>query len=302
MAANREVKSSLFAFLFGEPQKARELYEAVTGVKLPEGAEISINTLEGVIFRNRFNDLSFEVGNRLIVIIEHQSSLCPNMPTRLLFYISRLYEQITKDRALYGKTAVKLPEPEFFVLYNGPDPCPDEYEMKLSDLFESAGDLGVPAREPLLQLTAKVYNINSGHNPDKMRQSRTLGGYAVFIDKVGEHLLEIAGTRKVSELTLDERKIAMAKAVRWCIAHDILKEILEIHGSEVVNMLFEEWNMDTALAVERREGREEGRLEGRLEGREKTITEILRLIEAGYTTDQLTRTLTSGQKAESDRR
>lgn len=147
-----------------------------------------------------------------------------------------------------------------------------------------------------------MYNINCGHNADRLRQSRTLGGYSVFIDKVREYLLEIAGPRKLSELTLDERKIAMGKAVRWCVAHDILKEILEIHGSEVVNMLFEEWNMDTALAVERREGREEGRLEGRLEGREKTITEILRLIEAGYTTDQLTRTLTSGQKAESDRR
>ncbi|MDR2052366.1 MAG: hypothetical protein LBP80_03050 [Treponema sp.] len=53
----------------------------------------------------------------------------------------------------------------------------------------------------------------------------------------------------------------MKKAVRWCIAHNILKPFLETHGSEVINMLMTEWNLEDALAVEREEAREEGREE-----------------------------------------
>jgi predicted transposase/invertase (TIGR01784 family) len=41
-----------------------------------------------------------------------------------------------------------------------------------------------------------------------------------------------------------------------------LKEFPELHSSEVVNMLFTEWNWDDALAVRFEEGWEKGREEG----------------------------------------
>jgi hypothetical protein len=40
-----------------------------------------------------------------------------------------------------------------------------------------------------------------------------------------------------------------------------LKDFLERHRREVVDMLYTEWNWDDALAVQREEGREEGREE-----------------------------------------
>ena len=40
-------------------------------------------------------------------------------------------------------------------------------------------------------------------------------------------------------------------------------EYLEIHGSEVMNMLLTEWNTEDALAYAREEARNEGREEGR---------------------------------------
>jgi predicted transposase YdaD len=38
----------------------------------------------------------------------------------------------------------------------------------------------------------------------------------------------------------------------------VLKGFFEKNGSEVINMLFDEWKLEDALVVEREEGREEG--------------------------------------------
>jgi predicted transposase YdaD len=76
----------------------------------------------------------------------------------------------------------------------------------------------------------------------------------------------------------------MEEAVTWCIAHGILKEFLETHGSEVVNMLLTEWNLEDALAVEREEGREKGREEGL----EETVKNLL---DFGMKPDQISRAL-----------
>ena len=62
---------------------------------------------------------------------------------------------------------------------------------------------------------------------------------------------------------------AVTKAIRYCIAHDIMGEFLSKHGSEVENMLFTEWNMDEALAVTAEEARAAGRIEGERSGLEK---------------------------------
>jgi predicted transposase/invertase (TIGR01784 family) len=62
---------------------------------------------------------------------------------------------------------------------------------------------------------------------------------------------------------------AVRKAVEYCLKNDILKEFLEKHATEVMGMLMTEWNMDDALAVRYREGREEGIEEGWEGGREE---------------------------------
>jgi hypothetical protein len=115
MGANREYKSSVFSLLFGEEDTLRGLYEAVEGVALPPDLPITINTLEDALFRTRINDISFEAGDKLVVIIEHQSTINPNMPLRLLSYIARIYEKISagKKRRWYGKKGLAIPRPEF---------------------------------------------------------------------------------------------------------------------------------------------------------------------------------------------
>jgi len=55
----------------------------------------------------------------------------------------------------------------------------------------------------------------------------------------------------------------VANAIRYYIAHDVMREFLSQNGSEVENMLFTEWNMEEALAVTAEEARADGKAEER---------------------------------------
>jgi hypothetical protein len=243
LGANREYKASVFSFFFGEESALRELYGALEGVTLPADLPITINTLEDALFKTRINDISFEAGEKLVVILEHQSTINPNMPLRLLSYIARVYEKITagKKTRLYGKKGFRVPRPEFIVLYNGADPFPEEKTVRLSDSFEDVSALGLPSGAPPdLELVARVYNINEGYNREIIEKNEKLSGYVTFIAKVREFEAALTDGKKPADISRDERKetikTAITQAVRWCIAHNILKLFLETHGSEVINI------------------------------------------------------------------
>ena len=62
-----------------------------------------------------------------------------------------------------------------------------------------------------------------------------------------------------------QKEKGLKQAVLYCRDNDILKEFLEKHGTEVLGMLFAEWNQEEALAVHYAEGLEEGLEKGREE-------------------------------------
>jgi hypothetical protein len=96
MAVNRKYKSTVFSLLFSEPAILGELYGALEGVPpVPESA-IEINTLEEVLIWGRLNDLSFTAGNKLMILIEQQSTINPNMPLRLFLYCAGRADGSTK--------------------------------------------------------------------------------------------------------------------------------------------------------------------------------------------------------------
>jgi hypothetical protein len=247
MGVNDRYKDSVFSFLFSDPDILRELYCALENVTLPDNVPVTINTLREVLFIERINDISFEIGGKLVVLIEHQSTINPNMALRLLIYAARVYEKIIGERNIYTSRIVTIPRPEFFVLYNGTAPYPDEKILKLSDSFEDIKSLGLKEKETSLELAVKVININEGRNEAIVRRCKTLGGYCAFVGKVREF-----------EKESEDREEAMRKAVRYCHDHDILKEFLEENGSEVMSMLITQWNMEDALAVRYEDGLEEG--------------------------------------------
>ncbi|MDR1278760.1 MAG: Rpn family recombination-promoting nuclease/putative transposase, partial [Treponema sp.] len=126
MGVNREYKNSVFSWLFSEPAVLRELYGALAGVNVDPSVPVTINTLEGLLFKARMNDISFEIGRKLVILLEHQSTINENMPLRILMYAARIYEGITAARDIYREKRIPLPFPEFIVLYNGAAPYPDE--------------------------------------------------------------------------------------------------------------------------------------------------------------------------------
>ena len=195
------------------------------------------------------NDISFEIGGKLVVLVEHQSTINLNMALRLLLYIARVLEKKVKSRTLYSKKTLSIPCPEFFVLYNGKDEFPDMEVYKLSELFEKPDNIGVSEfTNPSLELEVKVLNINEGRNETIVSRCKKLADYSLFMTKIHRYWKE-AGD-------LEE---GIKKAIKYCNDHDILKEYLEIHGSEVLNMILTEWNTEDAIVFAREEGREEGR-------------------------------------------
>jgi hypothetical protein len=269
MGVNRQLKDSVFSFLFSDPVVLRGLYSALEGVDLAPDVPISVNTLTDVLFKDQINDLSFTVDNRLVVLIEHQSTINPNMPLRLLKYIARVYEKIAGTRKLSTTELVPIPWPEFIVLYNGTDPYPDQVTLKLSDAFTAPGALPGGAERPVaLELMARVYNINHGHNEAMLKKCEELSGYSTFIDKVREYAKAIP-----------DENTAFRKAINDCIEHNVLKEFLELHATEVLEMLLTEWSTEEWGAARWEEGMKEGEIKGELK--------VLELVRQGYTPEQI---------------
>jgi predicted transposase/invertase (TIGR01784 family) len=253
---NNKHKASVFTLLFSDEASIKELYEALSGVKLSSDSVIEINTLDEAIYMDRINDISFVVDNRLVVLIEHQSTINPNMPLRLLMYVARLYEKMLGDESIYKTRQIMLPRPEFYLFYNGEKPYKNQ-TLQLSDSF-------IPFRDNAihLDLSVKIISANDSSSKKIIQHSTLLMQYNAFVNKIQEYKNE----------GLDKEE-AMKKAVFYCHNHDILQEFLQKHASEVMNMLITEWDWDKALKIRGEEGREEG-IE---EGREETARNLLTL-------------------------
>ena len=102
------------------------LYSAIRGVFLPENIPIKINTLKNVLFLDKINDISFTVDGKLVILIEHQSTINPNMALRFFIYAAKIYDAIVKSTTLYSGILLQVPKPEFFTTgCCNPLQCPD---------------------------------------------------------------------------------------------------------------------------------------------------------------------------------
>ncbi|MDR0313071.1 MAG: Rpn family recombination-promoting nuclease/putative transposase [Treponema sp.] len=261
MNVNKQFKDSIFSLLFSNPDVLRELYSAIEGVNLPPDIPININTLSDVLIKKQINDISFTIDNRLVVLIEHQSTVNNNMPLRLLLYIARVYEKIIDYRKMYQVKLEKIPSPEFIVLYNGSEPFPDYKELRLSEAFKNVENLRLieDACFPM-DLVVQIYNINQGHNTEILKKCGILYNYSFFIDKIRKY--------QEQNILLDE---AVKSAIKYCIDNDILKGFFKTHSSEVFNMLLTEYDHNVELEVVREEAFEDGLEKGKAEGIEGAL-------------------------------
>lgn len=265
----RNHKDLLFIRLFRDKRDLLQLYNALNGTNYEKEQDLTITTIDDVVYMGMKNDCSFIIGSYLN-LYEHQSSFCPNMPIRGLFYLSSIYQGYIAEHKMnmYGTKLLQLPVPRYVVFYNGTEERPEREELRLSSAFSAEGSC--------LELTAAVYNINYGHNQEIMAQCSTLAGYAALVSKIREYQQEGHSLPEAVDL-----------ACTYCMEQGILEEFLAKHRNEVAEVLLAEYDAKKQRKMDMRDAREEGRKEGRNEGRnegrlEKARDTARNLYEKGF--------------------
>ena len=86
---NRRYKDSVFVDFFGEDKNAKAnflaLYNALHGTHLDISVELEPLRLEQVMYMAFRNDVACLVDGKIIVLVEHQSTINANMPLRSRF-------------------------------------------------------------------------------------------------------------------------------------------------------------------------------------------------------------------------
>ena len=250
---NRNYKDSVFVDLFAHDITAKEnfisLYNALHGTNLDaETTDIQPVMLERVLYMKYYNDIAMLIDGKIVILIEHQSTINQNMPFRFLEYIARIYEKITTKDEKFGRKLVKLPVPEFYVFYNGKDDYPVESVMKLSDAFmQLDGELRNQlenANYPL-EISVKVININVDKENPILKRCEALKQYSKFIEQVRCNI----------ENAVPE---PFTTAIKEAIKKGFLSDYLNRKSTEVQNMLLAEYDYDTDIAVQRKEAFEDG--------------------------------------------
>ena len=256
---NRNYKDSVFVDLFAKDITAKEnfvsLYNALHETNLDyKTTEVKPVMIEQVLYMKYYNDIAMLIDNKIVVLIEHQSTINENMPFRILEYIARIYEKVVETKNKFGKRLVKIPLPEFYVFYNGKEDFPLEKTLKLSDAFmlpekEYSTDL---ANFPL-EITVKVVNINVDKGNPILKRCKILDQYSELIELV---------RKSIDSGTDDPFTTAISQAVK----EGFLSDYLARKSTEVENMLMTEYDYDTDIAVQREEAYEDGLSKGIKQG------------------------------------
>lgn len=240
----RTYQDTVFRKLFSTKEKLIELYNALEGESFGPETKVELTTLEDVLYIDRKNDLSFLIEDRFVILIEHQSTINPNLPLRDLIYIARTLEKMMESLPIYGETLQKIPTPEFYVLYTGEE----KWEQKTLRLSES---FNCRAPENSVELVVKVINLGYNEKNEVLKRSETLAGYSRLL----HYIKEGKGQGKNLQESIDD-------AVKRCMKEGVLRDFLKKNSQEVGNMLFDEVSWEEVIAYRAEEARKKGRDEG----------------------------------------
>ena len=288
---NRNYKDSVFVDLFAHDITAKEnfisLYNALHGTNLDvKTTDVQPVMLERVLYMKYYNDIAMLIDGKIVILIEHQSTINKNMPFRFLEYIARIYEKITTKDEKFGRKLVKLPVPEFYVFYNGKDDYPTESVMKLSDAFmqldSKLKNQFENANYPL-EISVKVVNINVDKENPILKRCEALKQYSEFIEQVRSNI----------ESAVPE---PLTTAIKQAIKKGFLSDYLNRKSTEVQNMLLAEYDYDTDIAVQRKEAFDDGIAIGEKRGisiglsqgaHQKAVETAKNLLSIGLSQDQI---------------
>ncbi len=171
----------------------------------------------------------------------------PNMPLRGILYSARLFSKYIKANKLniYSEKLIKIPTPQYYVLYNGKRKIKDKVILRLSDAFSAL------QKEGQFEWTATVLNINKGHNEELLSKCQILKEYVILIDRINEN-----------QKKYDSVEEAVENAVSYCIKNNILQDFLTEHKAEVIMSLLTEYDEEETMGYVRRDAYRDGEKAG----------------------------------------
>ena len=250
----RTAKDSVFTHLFSEPKYLLELYKTLH----PEDTEATEDdikdvTIRNIITDNMYNDLGFRVGNKLLILVEAQSTWSPNILIRELLYLMQTYNNYftENDVDLYASIKVKLPKPELYVIYTGERKEKNDYISLKEEFFQNE-------KEVLLEARAKVFYDGTKRD--------IIGQYVAFAKVCNDQVKKYGYTRE-----------AIKETLRICIDSNVLAEYLttrEVEIMDIMTALFDEDEIarryyDRVKQASWQKGQAEGWQKGQAEGWQK---------------------------------
>jgi hypothetical protein len=229
----RTIKDSVFTYLFSQPEYARELYlnlhpedQGVTE------ADVRLVTLENILTTGQYNDLGLRVRDKLILLVEAQSTYSPKIALRMLMYLAETYKDYVEEKkiSLYSDKKDDIPRPELYVVYTGKRKnVPDV--LKLSDLYDGTGSVEVEVK------------VLRGENPKQI-----LGQYFEFC-KISDEQVALHGRTDA----------AATETIRICLERGVLVPFLNARQKEVHDIMRTLFSQEAVWEIERYNVRQEGR-------------------------------------------
>ena len=227
------MKDSVFTTIFRDKKYLIQLYRALH----PEDTEATEDALTDITIRNVltngiYNDLGFRVGDKILFLVEQQSSWTMNIIIRALMYLAQVYHDYFEehDADLYGSKKVHVPEPEIYMIYTGERVSRPETISFSKEFFKG--------KECSIEVKVKV--IYDGKGNDIISQ------YVAFTKVYNEQVKRYGRSRE-----------AVTETIRICKDRNLLREFLESREKEVVSIMMtlfdEERIMRNYVASERRE-------------------------------------------------
>ena len=211
--AKRTAKNSVFLDLFQNKSYLLKLYKTLH----PEdttATEDSLTdvTITNVLTDNLYNDLGFIANNKLMILVEAQSTWTVNILVRVLLYLAQSYHEYFQRTCqdYYKSRKVKMPKPELYVIFTGnKGRKPDK--ISLSKEFFEGADIDI-------EVKAKV--IYESDTDDIINQ------YIIFCKVFNEQTKKHGMTQK-----------AVTETIRICKDRNVLREYLAQREKEVVTIM-----------------------------------------------------------------
>ncbi len=211
--AKRTAKNSVFLDLFQDKSYLLKLYRTLH----PEdttATEDSLTdvTIENVLTDNLYNDLGFIVNNKLMILLEAQSTWTMNILVRVLLYLAQSYHEYFQrtSQNYYKSRKVKMPKPEIYVIFTGNQgQKPDK--ISLSKEFFEGADIDIEVKATVIYESDKDDIINQ---------------YIIFCKVFDKQTKQHGMTQK-----------AVTETIRICKDRNVLREYLAQREKEVVTIM-----------------------------------------------------------------